>query len=66
MATFKKIAGWDVNIDHYSKAKTLKDLKKNNELFDNMPAEEKEAAFEALWNEIKPPPAEKESQSLEG
>ena len=53
---FKKIAEWDINITFYAdKCKTLADLKKCDELFDNLPKAERTAAFEELWKVIKPP-----------
>lgn len=58
---FKKIAEWDVNIDYYSKYKTLAALKKCAELFDNLPPGKRDEAFEELWQVIKPPASEEKA-----
>jgi hypothetical protein len=52
---FKKIAGWHVNLASYKKVATLEELKRDKQLFYDLPAKEKDAAFLELWNILKPP-----------
>jgi len=52
----KRIAGWDIYLDHFRGAKNLSDLKNGigKVLFDTLPKEEKSKAFDELWSIVKP------------
>jgi hypothetical protein len=49
------IKGWHINLDHdHVKAKTLKELKIQNIFFTNLNDEEKESAYNELWEVLHP------------
>ena len=49
------IAGYHIDLDHeLFEAKTLKDLKKNIELFSHLDNESKDKAYDLLWKELHP------------
>jgi hypothetical protein len=49
------IEGYHINLDHESfNVRTVKDLKKAVELFSHLEGEEKDKAYDLLWNELHP------------
>lgn len=58
------IEGYDINLDHdLLKAKNLKDLKsKNPDFFGHLNDEDKEKAYNLLWNKISPKSKEEKTE----